>query len=93
MKRAMHRMWAMSVVGMMALAAPAGRAPAGPANAIIPRAAKTHTRCTVRFMAPSPACPPCHVLVAIGFRRMLKNSLLPRLLKKVQMQGGARCAD
>jgi hypothetical protein len=25
-----------------------------------------------------------------GFSRVLKNSLLPRLLKKVQMQGGAR---
>jgi hypothetical protein len=25
-----------------------------------------------------------------GFSRVLKNSLLPRLLKKVQMQGGVR---
>jgi len=25
--------------------------------------------------------------------KMLKNLLFPRLLKKVQMQGGARCAD
>jgi hypothetical protein len=26
-----------------------------------------------------------------SFNRMLKNSFTPRLLKKVQMQGGARC--